>query len=62
MFERRTGVELAGAKDSDKKKKALSKLRNACAQVRAARTKLAAGGGVTACVRAYVRGGGVQGG
>ena len=45
MFERRTGVELAGAKDSDKKKKALSKLRNACAQVRAARTKLAAGGG-----------------
>ena len=34
VFERRTGVDLAGAKDSDKKKKALSKLRNACAQVR----------------------------
>ena len=34
VFERRTGVDLAGAKESDKKKKALSKLRNACAQVR----------------------------
>uniref|UniRef100_A0A7S0MLZ7 Heat shock protein 70 n=1 Tax=Cryptomonas curvata TaxID=233186 RepID=A0A7S0MLZ7_9CRYP len=34
VFEQRTGVELAGAKESDKKKKALSKLRNACAQLK----------------------------
>lgn len=33
-FKKQTNVDLANAKDSDKKKKALNKLRNACAQLK----------------------------
>uniref|UniRef100_A0A7S0Y1A8 Heat shock protein 70 n=2 Tax=Hemiselmis andersenii TaxID=464988 RepID=A0A7S0Y1A8_HEMAN len=34
VFKTQTGVDLAGAKESDKKKKALNKLRQACAQLK----------------------------
>ncbi len=34
VFNKQTGVDLGRAKDSDKKKKALNKLRNACAQLK----------------------------
>jgi len=34
VFKKQTNVDLANAKDSDKKKKALNKLRNACAQLK----------------------------
>jgi molecular chaperone DnaK len=34
VFKNQTGVDLGNAKESDKKKKALNKLRNACAQLK----------------------------